>query len=514
MSKKNRQVNKAIAEADKIVNMATSKLDKQGRGVQVWTTSQLMGITGLDKTGQFIHGQYEQPIFYLSLDERDVIYRLCTPVFAVVSGRMNRIAALDFTITAESKVEDRTYEYLKTCHQIWQEYQAIKPGDSQFVKYAVVKAKMFGEIKNTLPDILPDCSNFQSALLRWKKRLVCTNNDKGDEIKEWLLNPNGNDTWHSLCKMWVKNLMVHGSLNTYKESMNGRIENIYELAGGTVIPMKGMYVGGANAYVQVISGMQPKIYYSDELSSHRYLPDAAFSYGSIPLEALINKIAETMLFDQLMAEQADGTRPPQKMIIVADNSPFGDLKNEFKVPVSEDEQKRLETKVNQPKKNAIMTFSGNTVQVVDLSRENTMAFQNERQKDVKSDVAMIFQASDLEMNLAGSANTSGRNTAEVQQELMHSGGILPILQTITTMITREILPFRYGSGYLFEFSSGKNEREELEIATMKSQTGAISINEIRESLGLDNLGPEFDKPIQQAAVQAGTDGQGESGLGL
>ena len=49
---------------------------------------------------------------------------------------------------------------------------------------------------------------------------------------------------------------------------------------------------------------------------------------------------------------------------------------------------------------------------------------------------------------------------------------------------------------------------------MKSQSGAISINEIRESLGLDNLGPEFDKPIQPGAGQAGTEGQGERGLGL
>ena len=498
-----------IAEADKTINAATSTEDLNKRGVTVWTTSQLMGITGTDRYGERITGHYEQPVNYLGLDERDIIYRLCTPCFAVVSGRMNRISSLDFNITSESKREDRMYEALKSYYQIWKEYQGATD-----VKYMIVKAKMFGEIQKVLPDVLPDCSNFQTALLRWKKRLAAINDDKGDEIKEWLLTPNANDTWQSLCKMWVKNLMVHGRLNTYKESQNNRIENIYELSGGTTVPLKDMYVGGANAYVQVIGGKPPIIYYSDELSSHPYLPDSAQAYGSIPFEALINKIAETMLFDQLMAEQADGTKPPQKMIIVADNSPFGDLKNEFKVPISEDEQKRIETKVNQPKKNAIMTFSGNTVQVVDLSRENTMAIQMERQKDVKSDVAMIFQASDLEMNMAGSANTSGRNTAEVQQELMYSGGVLPILQIITTMLSREILPFRYGPGWIFEFSSGKNEKEELELATMKSQTGAISVNEIRESIGLDNLGPEYDKPMQPTAGASGADGQGQTGNSL
>ena len=202
------------------------------------------------------------------------------------------------------------------------------------------------------------------------------------------------------------------------------------------------------------------------------------------------------------------------MIIVADNSPFGDLKNEFKVPVSEDEQKRLETKVNQPKKNSIMTFSGNTVQVVDLSRENTMQFQNERQKDVRSEVAMVFQATDLEVNLGGGDNTSGRNTAEMQMELMQSKGVLPIVSIIQNMLTREILPYRYGPGWLFEFETGKTEKEDIEIITLKTQTGIYSVNELREEMGLDNLGAEYDKPIQPGAGQAGTEGQGESGLGL
>lgn len=497
-----------IAEAEKTITAATPPAGNS-RGVSVFTTSELMGITGKDKSGNYISGTYQQPYFYLGIDEREVIFRLCTPVFAVVSGRMNRISSLDFNITAEKKQEDRMYEYMKTCYQIWKEYQGATD-----VKYMIVKAKMFGEIQRTLPDVLPDCSNFTNALLRWSKRINAVNDDKGDEIKNWLLSPNGNENWESLCKKWIYNLMVHGALATYKEVENGRIENIYELSGGTVIPMKGMYVGGANAYVQIIQGLQPQIYFSDELSYCSYLPSPAQAYGHIPLEALINKIAETMLFDQLMAEQADGTKPPQKMIIVADNSPFGDLKNEFKVPISEDEQKRIETKVNQPKKNAIMTFSGNTVQVVDLSRENTMQIQMERQKDVRSEVAMVFQATDLEVNLGGGDNTSGRSTAEAQLELMQSKGVMPIVSILQNMLTREILPYRYGPGWIFEFATGKTEKEDIEVITLKTQTGIYSINELREEMGLDNLGAEYDKPIQPSAGATGTDGQAADNGGL
>ena len=482
-----------IAEMWKTVPIGVENNDNE-RGIQVFTTSQLLGITGKDKHGSIIKGNFEQPFFYLGLDEREIIFKLCTPVFAVISGRMNRISAFDFNIVADKKYADRQYEALKNYYQIWKEYQGATD-----IKYRIVKAKMFGEILRILPDVLPDCSNFRMALMRWSKRINVVDEDKGEEIKEWLLSPNGNENWQSLCKKWIYNLMVHGALATYKEVQNGKIENIYELSGGTVVPLRGMYVGGVNAYVQIIQGLQPQIYYSDELSYASYLPSPAQSYGHIPLEALINKIAETMLFDQLMAEQADGSKPPEKMIIVADNSPFGDMKNEFKVPISEDEQKRIETKVNQPKKNAIMTFSGNTVQVVDLSRENTMAIQMERQKDVRSEVAMVFQASDIEVNLTGSENTSGRSTSEAQMELMHSKGVMPIVSLLQNMITKEILPYRYGHGWTFEFATGRTEDADIETIVKKAASGIFSINELREEMGLSNLGVEFDKPIQQTA---------------
>jgi hypothetical protein len=311
------------------------------------------------------------------------------------------------------------------------------------------------------------------------------------------MQPNINDRYDEFIKKIIFDLLVHGNFAVYKEQLNGRLENMYCLPGGTVVPLKSKFVGGANAYVQVSNRMDTSmIYFSDELAYANYIPNSARAYGFIPLEALVNKIAETLLFDRLMADQADGTKPPEKMVIIAENSPFGDINKEYNVPINPDEQQRIEAKVNAPKKNAIMTFSGNVVQVVDLSRENTMSIQMQRQKDIREEVGLVFQATSMEMNLTGSENISGRSTAEAQREIYNSRGIKPILKLLESVFNRDIIPFRVGTGWKLEYDIGKNEIEDLDILQRKVNTGLYSVNELR----MDELNEppfpdeQFDKP--------------------
>lgn len=474
---------------------------KDGRGYQVYTMSQLMGITGVAKDGSRVTGYYEQPIFYLSLEERISIFRLCSPVFSVVTSRMNRIAGMDWKVVADKQQEDKLYERLKALKQICDEYK-----ESKEIPFQVARQKLIQEIRTTLPDVLSDLSNFQGALVRWKRRIQNQKTDSAEWVQDWMMQPNINDKFGDFTKKQIADLMIHGSMACYKDVSNKKVENVYCLPGGTVLPLKNIFAGGVQGYVQLMLGYEPQIMFGNELAYASYIPSTARSHGFIPLEALINKISESLLFDKLMAEQADGTKMPEKMVIIANASPFGAMDKEFDIPLGEDEQRRVETKLNTPKKGAIMTFTGNNATVVDLSRENTMSIQMQRQKDIREEVGMVFQATPMEMSLAGSENTSGRSTSEAQETIYHTSGILPIVKILETFWNYDVLPFRFGNGFKLEFSVEKSEKEEMEALKAKMDTGVYSINEVRtDDLNLDPFKDEkFDVP------QAGS-GQGQEG---
>ena len=509
MSKKNnkKKVQKAIAGIHETLmqtNMSEAGVvsSKDGRGYQVYTMSQLMGITGNAQDGSRITGYYEQPIFYLSLEERISIFRLCSPVFSVITSRMNRISGMDWNIVSDKQQEDKIYERLRDIKQVCDEYK-----ETVELPYQIARQRLIQEIRTTLPDVLPDLSNFQSALIRWKRRIQTQSTDSADWVKEWVMQPNITDKFVDFTKKQIMDLMVHGAMSVYKEVSNGKIENIYTLPGGTVLPLKNVFAGGVQGYVQIMLGYEPQIFYGNELAYASYIPTTARSHGFIPLEALINKISESLLFDKLMADQADGTKMPEKMVIISNASPFGSMDKEFNIPIDGAEQHRVEKKLNTPQKGAIMTFTGNNATVVDLSRENTMSIQMQRQKDIREEVGMVFQATPMEMSLAGGDNTSGRSTSEAQSEIYHSAGVLPIVKILESFWNYDILPFRFGTGYKLEFSVEKSEREEMEALKAKMDTGVYSINEVRtDDLNLDPF-PDAKFDVPQAPSNAGGEEQ-------
>jgi len=501
---KKNDVNKSLADLEETLNpsnMPNANYQTNGRGLQVYTMSQLIGISGRTKYGERVHGYYDQSLFYLTYDERIAIYRLCAPVNSVVTSRMNTIANMEFEITGEKEEEDKIYEELKNKKSVYSEFIA-----SSSLPHQVAASLLLKDIQQHLVDVLPDLSNFDTSVMRWYKRIQSQTVEQAEWIKDWLLQPNQQDRYEESVKKMTFDLMIHGAFALYKQEVNKRLENFWVLPGGTVMPLKQKYVGGSSAFVQITNNVdEPLIYYPDEIAYANYMPTSARSYGFIPLEALTNKIAETLLFDKLMADQADGTKPPEKMIIITNDSPFGGT-GEIDLPINHDDQKRLETKVNAPKKNAVITFSGNKATVVDLSRENTMEIQMEREKDITNIVGMVFQATPLEMNLSGSEDTSGRSTAEVQADTLHSRAIKPIIQIIKNVIDREILPFRFGPGWKVNYQVSKNDKEEMELLALKMNTGLFAVNEIRKNdLNLEPFTDKsFDVPQGQAAAPDGS----------
>ena len=458
------------------------------RGLQVYSMAQIMGATGRGEHGELLTWGLEQPYFFLTAMQRNEIFKLSSPVFGVVTSRMNRIAGLDFEVVPVKKQEDRMVDHLKNLRMIYQEY-----GDMMNVQHILVRARCAGLIKNEIADVLPDLSNFDRALLRWKKNIQNVQNGQGEEIKEWLMEPNNGMKWNSYIKKVVYNLMIHGCDGTYKQYSGDRLENFDSLPGGTVYRFKAPYFSGTDGYIQYVPGYEPQMFFAKELAYSEYLPTSCQNYSMVPLEALINKIAEGLLFDRLMAEQADGTTPPQKLVIVTSGgqqNPFGDFDNpDDQLPVEPAEQKRIQTSLNEPVKYGLKVMSGNKAELIDLTRENTMETQRLRQKDIREDVALVFNATNMEVNLSGSENTSGRETSESQSDIEMQKGIGPVIRIIEEMVGKDILPFRFGYGWKIKYGTEKNLREEADLNSVRLRNGEVTVNDLREKAGE----PTFDR---------------------
>lgn len=472
------------------------KEDLTKRGLNVYTASEVVEIAGRGKNGQMLKGTAEVPLFGLSIWDRITIAQKCDAVYGVVTGRMKRIAGLDWSVQKKSKDIDRIEIYLKQCKQLYDEY-----ANAEQIRYRIIRTRMIRNVLREMPDCLPDLSNFSQSMVRWKKRIEQMNDDKTSEIEDWLNQPNAQDNFDDLIQKWVHDLCIHGGVAAYKEKRNNRLESLYILPGGTVEPLKPRFVGPVTMYAQIVPGMDPKIYFRDEIMWSTYMPTSGITAGLVPLEALVNKVAETLFFDQKAAEMADGTVPPEKIAVFGgEKVPFGSLndQNAPEIPLEKGEQSRLETLLNEPRKNAIRILSGyGTPNILDLSRSEIFKDQSERQRFIRETVAFVFNASNMEVNLTGSSDTSGRSTSETQESIEREKGIYPIVRDIENDFTNQILPDRYGYGYTFNFKTGLTDSEQAELDQKKMATGTYGVNEIRVARGDEPLGPEFDNPQSQ-----------------
>ncbi len=477
--------------------------DPSMRGINVYTYSDLMGVTGKTQDGSYAYGRYEQPLFNLTVDERINIFRFCSYVLGIVTSRMNRMSALSWDVVPDSKNEDKIVDELRDAKAIFDEYEKADELVSKTVRFQMVRF-----IRETLKDALNDLSNFDASLVRWRRRIKSKKQDRASEIEDWMFEPNVEDTWEDFIKKYVFDLMIHGSTSVYKEhtELGGeyQLDNLYTLPGGSVIPIRNHYVGGSKAFVQIVLGFDPQIYFTDEIAYANYIPTSARSYGMVPLDALVNKIAESLFFDKLMAEQADGTKPPEKIVVFGDSSPFGDVKKEFNTPLQKNEQKRIETVINEARKNAIRVLSGTgQPMVLDMTRENTMSTQLERQKIIKSDIALVYNMSNVEINETDSGGTSGRSTSETQERIELNKAIIPTAMIVQSMYNRNVIPYKFGSGYKFEFENTKDRMTQLNEYQLMLQTGVWDVNHIRtQEEGMDPY-PEEEYNRPQNAGQAG-----------
>ena len=480
-------------------------LSRQARGLNIYNITELQGITAINKHGETSTGTTERPLFLLSIDDRIEMFKRTTMLQGVITGRAKRIAGLNWKVIRKTKDDDRILAFLKEYKELYDELEGTTD-----IKMLATKFMMKKKLKERMPELMDDMSNFKPALRRLKRKMNRRDEDTSTEIEEWMKTPNIHDTFATLIHRWIVDLMIHGSVGLYKEyDIQKKLSNFYVLPGGTVFPYRSPTVGGVSAYFQIIPTFEPKIYYDDEIAFSSYIPTSWSSYGEVPVEALINKVAETLMFDRRSADQADGTVPPEKLIIFGQNpSPFGGLTQtgEFELPMEKAEQKRIETKLNTARKEAIATLSGVGKPVVmDISKADTYSAQSDRQDKLLRDMALIYNMSNMEVNLAGGDFTSGKETSDSQKEIDQEKGVGPILKSIEELINRQILPFRFGYDFEFKFDVEPSEQEQVELEEKKMRTKTYAVNEIRESRG-DDVFPDEKYDIPEEGVQQPPDG--------
>ena len=478
--------------ADTSFNIIPGDREKNYRGLNIWTLSELRSIQGQTKSGRVATGTIQYPLFALDPWERTQIMQSATYVQSVVTSRMNRISSLEWTVITEKEKQDEIYDHIKELKQIYFEY-----GSTEDLNDIVLRYRIYLQIKQYLPDVKKDLSNIDASIMRWKKRTDRQNTKNNNAIIDWLSEPNMEDDFDDWIKKYVESLMIHGAVAVYKEfSQNNQMENFYILPGGSVYPLRGVTVGSYVAYTQMMVGAFPRLYFQNEISFVNYVPSATRSYGFVPLDALINKITEQLLFDQFAAMRADGTKEPEKLIIFGDNkSIFGDLTGDISLPMDTAKQKRIEEKLNTIRQGAIVTISGaGTPVALDISKADTFSAQSNRQDKLLRDIALLFNMTNMEVNLAGGQFTSGKETSETQGEIEEGKGTRPIIRKIESIITKHIIPFRFGSGYIFQYQKTKTDEEQVDLDTKRNQSGTWTPNEIRIDRGDDPIpGPENDK---------------------
>jgi len=465
----------------------------ESRGINLYSAFDLMRVSGMTRSGERVDSSAQIPLFTLDPTTRTEIFAKSDLIISIVNSRSSEISGYDVKVIPEKDEEDLIVMRLRMFKEIVDEYE----GQTD-IKFLVTRMKLINMIREKLPDLLPDLSNFDRSLIRWNSLIKAKHKQTADEILDWIMKPNREDTWVNHIKKWVTDLHVHGNFSLYK-GLNevGQIDYIKGLIGGTTFPLRVASAADVIGFTQVVDSIEPQVFTPEEIVYDTYMPATHNSYGMVPLDALVNKIAEGILFDQLMAGQADGTKPVEKVVVFADDNSIGDLTEGLGLPVSKSRQKRIEDKLNEARSGAIATLTGyGAPQILDLTRENTMSIQMQRQDQNAKVAGRVFNLSALEMSLTGGDDTSGRSTSESQERLDQRQGTGPIVRGIQDNYDKDIILQKFGSGYLLKFMAGLDDAADLQKAREHLESGAFDVNWVRTHILNEAPYPEeeFDRP--------------------
>jgi hypothetical protein len=498
-----------------MINDLTFANKDNRRGYAVLDERTILPQSAVDKYGNSVTVNYALANVTLDIYERLDIFRSCSVIFALVTGRMNYISGIEWKVTQKRKLEDEIVYKLRFARQIFDEFSKSKEPKHRVV---AVRARQF--ITRYLADVLPDLSNLDRALFRWSTALRKRVENKAGEIEDWLHKPAQDCTFENFIKKIIFNTHVHGVAGVYKKhsDFSGKINELYPLPGGSVYPRAKVFVDDPSGLIQVVDNYRAQLFDDSEAAAVYY---SLFDENdfAIPLDSLVNNISEMLLFERRAADMSNGEKYPEKLVVFGQTVPWGDLTGNgegLAMPLPKQEQEKIQRVVNESRKDAILILSGHgTPAVVDISRADTFNAQSERIRMLREQIANVFGASNAEMNLTGTDSTNGRDTSQTQERKDREKGIYPHLKSIENLFNYDIIPDRYSPDWFFTFEMSQSEAEQIELWKNKLESGLFSVNEIRTmDIGVNAFdGEQFDVPHGAGADKADAPGADAPGGG-
>lgn len=495
------------------------------RGLDVIPLSKL-SVRGETRDGTIIKTELGAGNFF-QLDPwtAETMATTCAPIAGVVHQRCTKAARAGWSIETRNRTHiiDEFASGLEHLNYLY-DLKGDSPADLG------AKLRIWTELKKELPDLFPDLSNFPAEKKWWLKRQRSASSNDTAGLEMWLSNPAnlGGLAFDEFIKTWTRDYMIHRAASIYKQQgPMGELAGLKMLPGGSVFRLPPMAAGLETAYLQVPLGcffaggaygyvegddvwlggpgssaqsQISKLYFRTELSHSQYLPSTNWADGVSPLDALIDAFKSHLRLSGLFTESSDGTRSPEKAIIMGTKLPrmnlTEDSDNSSDAPLQETEHIRIERALNDKTRDTIVKILSRLgdATVVDLSHNDKATMLLEWENKVEQLIALVYGATMQEVNRTDSGGTSGRSTSEANERAESTSGMGPIYVGFENALTENV--FRpYKPWAVFRMQSGLSDKERAEIAAGMLASG-LSLNETRDRVWEAEAveGDEYDKP--------------------
>ena len=329
-----------------------------------------------------------------------------------------------------------------------------------------------------------------------------------DEVEDFISNPNATtESFGSIRRCVTKNLLIYdaAAFEIVKASTADGTKKtpaeMYSVPGETIklnVDKRGIFRSLKEAYHQVDAGGKIVARFpQDELTYIKLHPEAGRIYGLSPLESLRQTVTAELYASQYNLDFFANNATP-KFAVMFSGLPSGTVSESMtRLRQWWDHELR-----GHPHRPLLLGTAGGNVQFAKVANtQNEMQFQ-EYSRILLLKIMAIYGVQPFILGVVD-ANT-GKLNSQQQEELFKRDAIAPQLEVFKHHFNTEVvwpeLGFGYRDVYLdWKSFQQKDEKELAEIHEIYWRIGALTINMIREELGLDRLEEEWaDMPFISA----------------
>lgn len=339
-----------------------------------------------------------------------------------------------------------------------------------------------------------------------------------EEVEEFLINPNGLiESFSQIRKKLITDILIYdaGALEIVPGISFGYGRKVpmelYSVAGDTIrkkIDKHGNFMNKDEAYAQVIHGKEGVKFSINELLYLIQFPRAGYSYGCSPLETLQHTVTSELYASIYNADFFSNNATPRYAVLFK-NMGFSDE------PASEKMTRWLnywdEELRGKPHRPILLGSEEGDIdfKTVGLSNED-MQFQ-EYSNWLLTKLMAVYGMQPLVMGLTD--KSTGKLNSEQQNEQFKQDAIKPQLELFATafnevVIWNEESGFGYKDIYLDWTGIDKtDEKQDASINEIYARIGTITVNEVRERIGLPPVPWGNTAYVNQALIPIGTNPQ-------